>query len=79
AACCGLVGLKPTRGRVVANAQSRQLPLDLVCDGIVSRSVRDAAAFLAAAEAYRRSPKLPPLGRVEGPSEQRLRIGFLLD
>ncbi|MER7465368.1 amidase [Streptomyces sp. NPDC097981] len=79
AACCGLVGLKPTRGRVVANAQSRQLPLDIVSDGIVSRSVRDAAAFLAAAETYWRSPKLPPLGLVEGPSGQRLRIGFLLD
>lgn len=79
AACCGLVGLKPTRGRVVANAQSRQLPLDLVSDGIVSRSVRDTAAFLAAAETYRRNPKLPPLGLVEGPSARRLRIGFLLD
>ncbi|MGW7451865.1 amidase [Streptomyces sp. NPDC054787] len=79
AACCGLVGLKPTRGRVVANAQSRQLPLDIVSDGIVSRSVRDTAAFLAAAEAYWRNPKLPPLGLVEGPSARRLRIGFLLD
>ncbi|MFI8521896.1 amidase [Streptomyces sp. NPDC085481] len=79
AACCGLVGLKPTRGRVVANAQSRQLPLDLVSDGIVSRSVRDSAAFLAAAETYWRNPKLPPVGLVEGPSERRLRIGFLLD
>ncbi|MGT2531934.1 amidase [Streptomyces nojiriensis] len=79
AACCGLVGLKPTRGRVVANAQSRQLPLDLISDGIVSRSVRDAAAFLAAAETYWKNPALPSLGLVEGPSDQRLRIGFLLD
>ncbi|MFE0647241.1 amidase [Streptomyces sp. NPDC059534] len=79
AACCGLVGLKPTRGRVVANAQSRQLPLDIVSDGVVSRSVRDTAAFLAAAETYRRNPKLPPVGLVEGPSGRRLRVGFLLD
>ncbi|MFE1547667.1 amidase [Streptomyces sp. NPDC058718] len=79
AACCGLVGLKPTRGRVVPNAQSRQLPLDIVSDGIVSRSVRDTAAFLADAERYWRNPKLPPLGLVEGPSERRLRIGYLRD
>ncbi|WP_395359125.1 amidase [Streptomyces sp. YH02] len=79
AACCGLVGLKPTRGRVVTNAQSRQLPLDIVSDGIVSRSVRDTAAFLAAAETHWRNPKLPPLGLVEGPSERRLRVGFLID
>jgi amidase len=79
AACCGLVGLKPTRGRVVANAQSRQLPLDIVGDGIVSRTVRDSAAFLAAAETHWRNPKLPPVGLVEGPSERRLRIGLMLD
>ncbi|MFE9927247.1 amidase [Streptomyces sp. NPDC005774] len=79
AACCGLVGLKPTRGRVVPNAQGRQLPIDLVTDGVVSRSVRDSAAFLAAAEQHWRNPKLPPVGLVEGPSERRLRIGLLLD
>ncbi|WP_340560485.1 amidase [Streptomyces sp. GSL17-111] len=79
AACCGLVGLKPTRGRLVANAQSRRLPIDIVCDGIVSRSVRDTAAFLAAAETHWRNPELPPLGLLEGPSGRRLRVGLLLD
>lgn len=79
AACCGLVGLKPTLGRVALNAQSRQLPIDIITDGVVSRSVRDSAAFLAAAEQHYRNPKLPPVGLVEGPSDRRLRIGLLTD
>ncbi|MEU0736325.1 hypothetical protein ABZ509_29165, partial [Streptomyces lavendulocolor] len=33
-------------------------------DGVVSRSVRDTAAFLAAAETYWRNPKLPPLAAI---------------
>lgn len=79
AACCGLVGLKPTRGRVVANAIGRQLPVDIICDGVVSRSVRDSAAFLAGAETHYRNPKLPGVGLVEGPGGDKLRIGLILD
>ncbi|MFF8629588.1 amidase [Streptomyces werraensis] len=79
AAACGLVGLKPTRGRTVPNAQGRQLPIDIVVDGVVSRTVRDSAAFLAAAELHHRNPKLPALGLVEGPADRRLRIGLLVD
>ncbi|MFE0700527.1 amidase family protein [Streptomyces sp. NPDC058872] len=79
AACCDLVALKPTRGRGVRNAQSRQLPIDLVVDGVVSRSVRDTAAFPAVAERHWRNPQLPPVGLVEGPSGRRLGVGLLLD
>ncbi|MFJ8435547.1 amidase [Kitasatospora sp. NPDC094019] len=79
AACCGLVGLKPTRGRMVPNAQGRRLPVDLVTDGVLTRSVRDTAAFFAAAERHYRNPALPPLGLVEGPGARRLRIGLVVD
>ncbi|MFJ5228673.1 amidase [Kitasatospora sp. NPDC088391] len=79
AACCGLVGLKPTRGRLAPNEQGRRLPIDLVTDGVVSRTVRDTAAFLAAAELVRRDPALPPLGLVEGPGDRPLRVGLVLD
>ncbi|WP_354644234.1 amidase [Kitasatospora camelliae] len=79
AACCGLVGLKPTRGRLVANEQGRRLPIDIVTDGVVTRSVRDTAAFFAAAERLHRNPSLPPLGLVEGPGDRPVRIGLLVD
>ncbi|MEV4561726.1 amidase [Kitasatospora sp. NPDC049285] len=79
AAACGLVGLKPTRGRLAPNDQGRRLPIDLVTDGVVTRSVRDTAVFLAAAERRRRSAVLPPIGLVEGPGARPLRIGLVLD
>ncbi|MFJ3791016.1 amidase [Kitasatospora sp. NPDC090091] len=79
AACCGLVGLKPTRGRLVPNDQGRRLPIDLVTDGVLTRSVRDTAAFFAAAERHHRNPALPPLGLVEGPGDRPVRIGLVVD
>jgi amidase len=41
---------------------------------VVSRSVRDTAAFLREAERVYRNPKLAPIGDVTQPSKQRLRI-----
>ncbi|MCW2749286.1 MAG: amidase, partial [Aeromicrobium sp.] len=52
AAACGLVGLKPTRGRVVPAAESAKMPVDVVSNGVVSRSVRDTAYFMAASQTY---------------------------
>jgi len=79
AAACGLVGLKPTRGRLVADPADRQLPVRIVTQGVLTRSVRDTANFYAGAEAYWRNPSLPPVRSVEGPGRTRLRIGVLLD
>lgn len=79
AAACGLVGLKPTRGRLAPDAHAAQMPVDVVCNGVVTRTVRDTAHFLAAAEAHRTAPGLPLVGLVEGPGERRLRIGIVLD
>jgi amidase len=79
AAACGLVGLKPTRGRVVPAAEAAKLPVDIVSNGVVTRTVRDTATFLAATQAHRPAPGLPPLGLVEGPAGRRLRIGLIVD
>ncbi len=44
AACCGLVGLKPARGRVSVGPDGGHS--FLVCDGMLTRSVRDTAVLL---------------------------------
>lgn len=79
AACCGLVGLKPTRSRLVDSEASRSVPVNIISDGVVTRSMRDTANFLAAAEQYRPARKMPAIGRVEGPGNRRLRIGLVTD
>jgi amidase len=79
AAACGLVGLKPTRGRTALNAQGEQMPINLVSDGVVTRSVRDTAAVLGEIDRRRRNPALPPIGLVDGPAQRRLRIGLVLE
>ena len=63
------------------NEAARHLPLDIVCDGvIITRTVRAHGALLhAASERHFASPKLPPIGLVEGPGKKRLRIGLVLD
>ena len=47
ASCCGLVGLKPSRGRLDMQA-SKFLPVNLACDGVVAREVGDVYAFFRA-------------------------------
>ncbi|WP_137722786.1 amidase [Prescottella subtropica] len=79
AAACGLVGLKPTRGRTVADATDKTMPIRIIGQGVVTRSVRDSARFYAAAETYYRNPKLAPVRLVEGPGSTRLRVGMIVD
>ncbi|MEC7378209.1 MAG: amidase, partial [Pseudomonadota bacterium] len=79
AACCGLVGLKPTRGRLVDSEAANALPLNIIGEGVVTRSVRDTARFLEQAEAFYRNPRLAAVGSLEGPSNRKLRIGLVLD
>jgi amidase len=77
ASACGLVGLKPTRNRTPQDKMMREMPVRIVADGVVTRSVRDTAAFLREAERHWRNPKLPPIGDVTGPAAERLRIAVV--
>lgn len=74
AAVNGLVGLKPTRDRLAQDRLTRQMPVRIVADGVVTRSVRDTAAFLREAERVYRQLKLPPVGDITRPHRTRLRI-----
>jgi amidase len=74
ASCCGLVGLKPTRDRLMPMHGTETLPINIVYSGVVTRSVRDTAAFYAAAEQFYKNPKLPEIGHVKNPLTRRLRF-----
>jgi amidase len=50
AACCGLVGLKPTRGRISVAPELGDSSLGI--DGVLTRTVADTAAILDVLEGY---------------------------
>ena len=74
AAVNGLVGLKPTRNRIAQDKMMRDMPVRIVADGVVTRSVRDTAAFYREAEKVYRDLRLAPVGDITHPGRKRLRI-----
>ncbi|CAN7221032.1 amidase [Knoellia sp. LjRoot47] len=79
AAACGLVGLKPSRGRLRLDEGNASMPVKVVVDGVLTRSVRDTARFFEAAERSYRNPRLQPIGRVDDGPARPLRIGVMVD
>lgn len=78
AACCGLVGLKPSRGRLPDSGMQDPF-VKITVDGVVTRSVRDTALFYAEAERLHRPRGLPPIGHVHRPLDRRLRIAAVVE
>lgn len=78
AACCGLVGLKVSRNRYVNSLVSKRMPVNMVSDGVITRTVRDSAQFLYQAEQYFHQKRYPRVGLVTGPQTRRLKIGLQL-
>jgi amidase len=82
ASCCGLFGLKPTRGRNPFGPDLGEGWHGLACDHVLTRSVRDSAAMLDAtagpdvgAPYYTPAPPRPFLDEV-GRDPGTLRIAF---
>jgi amidase len=77
AAICGLVGLKPSRYRLHGVDGGELMPVQIVHQGVLTRSVRDTAMFYAEAEKFHHHPKLMKMGYVQQSSNKRLKIAFI--
>jgi len=75
ASCCGLVGLKVSRGRVTDAESEKFLPVSIASEGVVTRTVRDTALLYSLLE--RPMAGLPPIGHVRGPGKRRLRVAMV--
>ena len=78
AACCGLVGLKPSRGRLDMEG-SNLLPVNIAVHGVLTRTVRDTVAFWRALESLRPTRGLPPVSALQLERSRPLRIGVFVD
>jgi amidase len=83
ASACGLVGLKPSRGRTSIGPARHPGLLGNITEHVLTRSVRDTAAVLDAVagpmpgDAYVAPPPVRPFAAEVGAAPGRLRIGCL--
>lgn len=84
ASCCGLFGLKPTRGRVSNAPRFGEVLAGFATEGPIARSVADAAALLDVMSGYETGdpywapPPDRPFAEEVGADPGTLRVGFTL-
>jgi len=76
ASCCGLVGLKVSNDRFRPVRDESRTPVRISVQGVVSRTVRDTAAFMAAMEINNGKTQT---GLVTRSSKKRLKIALITD
>jgi len=80
ASCCGVFGFKPSRGRNPFGPEYADLHARIVCEHVITRSVRDSAALLDATAGplpgspYVAPPPPRPFAEELGSDPRRLRI-----
>jgi amidase len=85
AASCGLVGLKPSRGRVSMQPLWTEGGVGLPTDGVLTRTVRDTAVALDVLAGYEPGdpfilpPPSAPFADAAERGSGRLRVGFALE
>ncbi len=85
ASCCGVVGLKPSRGRTPCGPDAGEMAFGAGVEFAITRTIRDAAALLDVAEGpapgdkYTAPPPVGPYAREVGRAPGRLRIAVVTD
>lgn len=74
ASCCGVFGLKPSRGRTLSARDEEPGAFTLTVSHCHTRSVRDSARLLSLTERTGEGAAFPPAGFVSGADKARLKI-----